>query len=305
MRVRDTIALALLAGCSFTPLADRDAGGGADGPRPIADAAPVPDATVLGPWSTPTPIVLSPANATDDDPSLTGDRLELYINTSRSGGPDIYVATRAATTEPWGTPERVPLVSSAQNEATPEVSSDGLTLYFASDRPGGAGDLDIWVSTRTARTEAWGAPTVVAELSSAVHDACPATSASQLQLVMTSFRKPPLTWSDIYVSTRTAPTMAWGTPVELDAINTPADDRSPFLTADARSLYLDRTVSGASSDLFVATRPSATAAFPAAVPISELNTSGAEEDPWVSPDGRHIVFWSDRGATGQLWEATR
>ena len=34
------------------------------------------------------------------------------------------------------------------NEMSPFIASDGVTLYFASDRPGGIGEMDIWMSKR-------------------------------------------------------------------------------------------------------------------------------------------------------------
>ena len=41
-----------------------------------------------------------------------------------------------------------PAVNSSNNDGTPAFSPDGLTLFFSSDRPGGFGDLDLWMSTR-------------------------------------------------------------------------------------------------------------------------------------------------------------
>lgn len=34
------------------------------------------------------------------------------------------------------------------NEMSPFIAADGVTLYFASDRPGGIGEMDIWMSKR-------------------------------------------------------------------------------------------------------------------------------------------------------------
>ena len=38
-------------------------------------------------------------------------------------------------------------------------------------------------------------------------------------------------------------------------------------------------------------------AFGAAVPLDELNTDAAEEDPWLSDDGSTIWFASSRGSS--------
>ena len=43
-------------------------------------------------------------------------------------------------------------------DVTPFLSRDGLSLYFVSTRPGGYGDLDLYVSTRESRTADWGPP---------------------------------------------------------------------------------------------------------------------------------------------------
>ena len=60
--------------------------------------------------------------------------------------------------EEWSEPMRVYLGDTSYNYLYPAISSDGLTLYFSSDMPGGQGDYDIWVATRKATTEEFGQP---------------------------------------------------------------------------------------------------------------------------------------------------
>ena len=45
------------------------------------------------------------------------------------------------------------------NELTPYLASDGVTLYFSSNRPGGLGDNDIWMTRRLDKTwQKWSVP---------------------------------------------------------------------------------------------------------------------------------------------------
>jgi Tol biopolymer transport system component len=60
------------------------------------------------------------------------------------------------------------------------------------------------------------------------------------------------------------------------------------------------------TDLFQTARSDVSSPFASRVdPISELNTSHSEEDPWVSQDGRHILFVSDRDGRSRIYEARR
>src|SRR5438552_17247945 len=59
----------------------------------------------------------------------------------------------------WSPPVNLgPTVNSGFIDAGPALSKDGLSLYFNSNRPGGFGGNDIWVSQRASREDAWGEP---------------------------------------------------------------------------------------------------------------------------------------------------
>jgi len=49
-------------------------------------------------------------------------------------------------------------VNGPSAEFAPSISIDGLRLYFASQRPGNIGLLDIWMARRTNSTAAWEPP---------------------------------------------------------------------------------------------------------------------------------------------------
>src|SRR5512147_1329084 len=62
----------------------------------------------------------------------------------------------------WSAPVNLgPVVNTISAEAGAYISKDGLSLYFGSGRPGGAGvagTFDIWVSHRANVDDPWGPP---------------------------------------------------------------------------------------------------------------------------------------------------
>jgi len=62
---------------------------------------------------------------------------------------DIWVSTRESTQDPWTTPVNLgPTVNSPYVQGGPGLSHDGTTMYFYSNRPGGFGLNDLYVTTR-------------------------------------------------------------------------------------------------------------------------------------------------------------
>src|SRR2546426_10667382 len=70
-----------------------------------------------------------------------------------------------------------PAINSGSNEQHPAISKDGLSLYFASDRAGGMGGLDIYVSQRSSVDDPWGPPANLGHnINSAGNDLAPTFS---------------------------------------------------------------------------------------------------------------------------------
>jgi len=60
---------------------------------------------------------------------------------------------------PWSEPVNLgPTINSASDDMHPALSKDGLSLYFSSNRPDGAGNLDLWVSQRDSVDSPWEPP---------------------------------------------------------------------------------------------------------------------------------------------------
>lgn len=105
-----------------------------------------------GVWGTPVKIdQLSTATFFEARPSVRFDGLELFFFSNRTvqGGVDLWQSTREDVVDPWGEPMNLgPVVNSASADQQPHIAADRKTLFFVSNRPGGCGGNDIYVSRR-------------------------------------------------------------------------------------------------------------------------------------------------------------
>jgi len=209
------------------------------------------------PWGAPARVDFPPGSAKPifDIVCLSPDGLELYfgegypgliVNTrlpcaadpSGYGSGDLWVSRRTAKGAPWGKPQNLgPVVNTANYEGCPSISADGLSLYFASERPGGYGYLDLYVATRQSTNGPWGPPmNLGSRINTSTAEATPFISPDGLSLYYSvgDLR------SDIYVSRRTAADAPWGTPVRFEPVNSSAAEWFlSFATGDS-TVYFTR-----------------------------------------------------------------
>jgi len=204
-------------------------------------------------------------------------------------------------------------INSRFHDGAPAVSADGLELYFASDRPGGQGDLDIWVSRRITTNDDWGVPVNLGPtVNSTAADGEPSISADGLELFFSSGRAGGLGNADLYVARRTTIHHDWSEPLNLGpSVNTPSADYAPSLTSDGLTLYFDSNRAGGSgkSDIWMTTRNAIGDPWAEAMNLGSIVNTGAQEiSPCVSADGLWLLFRSWKGG-GQgncdLWLSTR
>ena len=89
------------------------------------------------------------------------------------------------------------------NDAAGVMTSDKKLLYFASDRPGGKGGLDLYVATRAAAGDAFGAPSAVSELNTAGMDVADWISADRCRLYFSSTKVANSGDYDLFVAEKT------------------------------------------------------------------------------------------------------
>jgi WD40-like Beta Propeller Repeat len=92
----------------------------------------------------------------DPGVSVRFDGLEVFLFSARPGGQgagfDIWTSTRETVFHPWSEPTNLgPVVNTAFNENDPHIASDRQTLYFTSNRTGGMGGGDLYVTIRRKR----------------------------------------------------------------------------------------------------------------------------------------------------------
>lgn len=250
------------------------------------DAAPDAVGT-FGPWAAPMKVPgASSAGANEDDATLSNSKLELVFSLSDplidAGRKHLYIMSRSSpTATTWSAPMRLPFNLDGTADETPRFSADDRSLYFASGRAGGAGGLDIWMVSRPAIGMAWGTPMLVNVNSAATDKWCAPCSGRYMMISQRS----PSTSEDIYEGAMgAAPTRN----VELSSAQ---GETGAFLTADCLTAYFASTRSG-TNRIYKATRTSPTGTWnpPTVVDDFLASIGGAQEDPWISEDGKTFVF---------------
>lgn len=220
-------------------------------------------------------------------------------------------AASASDVSEWSEPINLgPTVNSTANDLAAELSRDGLSLYFASNRPGGSGANDLYVSQRARVDDPWGPPTNLAMLNTLAGDAGPHLSRDGHWLFFTSQRAGGTGGNDIYVTYRsnTHDNFAWEPPVNMGSpVNTAQSELGPNTWGP--EFYFWRgppTPTSIPGDIYVSRTQGHDFGTP--VLVAELNSPGHDEKPGIRFDGRQIVIASDRlGTVGGLdiWLATR
>jgi hypothetical protein len=237
----------------------------------------------------------------EGSPDISADGLALYFDALvRPGGPggwDIWMSRAKTAHTEFSPATALPApVNSAFDESGPCISDDGLTLYFASNRPGGSGDFDLWAATRDTGDDPWNEPVNLGPtINSEYYDNHPSISADGLTLYFDS-RRPGVPdqsgLNDLYVSRRATVNDPWGDPEPL-GFNTDGYEYSPDIARDGLTLYYDSPLAG--RDLWVTKRASPDEPWHKGVPLGPAcNTPGIDTDPSLAADTSLLYFVSDR-----------
>ena len=266
-------------------------------------------------WSAPVnlgPIVNSAFN--DFAPAVSKNGLSLYFSSDRPGGlgpSDIWVSQRNSRDDPWGVPVNLgPPVNTSFGERAPNFSRDGHWMFFVSDRPGGVGGDDLWVSWRTNIHDdlGWQPPiNLGAGVNSATFDAGATffenDEAGTPLLFFSSTRAGGPGGEDIYVSAQTADG-SFGPATLVSELSSPQADRRPTIRFDGLEIIFFSNRPGAlgGADLWASTRETVFDSWSVPVNLGPVVNSTSNEGPsYLSSDGRSLILTSDRpGGFGAL-----
>jgi Tol biopolymer transport system component len=229
----------------------------------------------------------------------------------------LSVAADASAFGPWLAPTAVSEVNTAAHEGCPIESPDGKHLFIASTREGGYGKNDIWVASRSKKSEPFGPMVNLGSaINSADHEFCP-TPLKDGRLLFVSDRTacgatpgltPPV--GDIYI-TRQTKDGSWKTPRHLGCV---ADGSGPnFIGGEfgpslvrvdgVTYLYFSSTGTTGQHDIYRSIR-SNDGTFGTPQAVTELNSAAVDQMPNVSADGSEMVFASSRGGNMDIYTAT-
>ena len=209
-------------------------------------------------------------------------------------------------------------INSIYDECGPYVSADGLSLYFTgfqNTRPGGSGEMDIWLATRESKNDNWATPVNLGPpINTPSDDHGFYISADGLVFYYGSTRPGGSGGFDLWVATRETPDDLWGEPNNLGpTVNSAYTDICPSLSADGLSLYFSggpyfpRPEGLGDGDIWVTKRASISDPWgPPKNLGAAVNSSYREMSPSISSDGRVLFFQSNRsGTAADIWMTRR
>jgi hypothetical protein len=249
----------------------------------------------------------APVAITDLDASVglarfTADELDMYFDSMMGGGKgdfDIWTASRAMVTAPFGAATDIAEVNTGGVEREPSVNGAATVMYAAT---GTVGAFDIIVSTRATKNDPWGAFVPAAGLNGTGSDHEPYTLVDHSAVYFTSDRSGNV---DLFMAARSGG--GFQTAVPVPGVNSTAVEATAVVTSDELTIFFASNrapKSGTDFDIYIAQRASTADPFGTAVPLDTLNGSGADYPTWTSPDGC-TLYYTHGGGSAPLYRTHR
>jgi hypothetical protein len=199
-------------------------------------------------------------NTNEGAQSITADGKYIFFtscNRPDGHGPmcDLYYAGINASGN-WTDPVNLGnVVNTSYSEKHPSISADGRVLYFTSNRPGGKGDYDIWMTSWNG--DSWSAPVNLGDsINTPGTEQSPFIHPDQRSLYFSSDGWPGLGKGDVFVS-RLDDEGNWSTPQNLGyPINTHNEEMGFVVNASGdKAYYSTNRRDGTDTDIYTFDMP--------------------------------------------------
>jgi len=193
-------------------------------------------------------------------------------------------------------------INTSYQEYAPSITSDGLTLYFISDRPGGRGGHDIWMATKTDRLDR--EFTAVRNLGEPVNTsmsegALSAVGDDGIVYFTACNRADGLGDCDIYQARFDG--TAWSDIRNVRELNSVYWDAQPSISSDGRTIVFVSERSGSideeNIDIYIAHKDDNGLWSPPQNLGAPINTAGNENSPFIAP-GSGALYFASTGHEG-------
>lgn len=242
-------------------------------------------------WGTPSPITIN-EKFHDASCALSADGKTLYLfrDNKKSKG-DLYIS-EMQDDGTWGDAKKLnDNINTKFHESSLSISEDGNTMYFASDRPGGQGEMDIYKSTKDSNGE-WGpAENLGADINTAENDDAPFIALDGNTFYFASTGHNTIGGYDLFRVEKEGSN--WGKPVNMGhPINTPEDNTYFVMSKDnKRGYYVSSAGEGfGDKDIYILSAPKPVLAtinpddITGGLSIIPLNALNLENNPLTNPE---------------------
>ncbi len=237
--------------------------------------------------------------------TLAPNGLSLYFQSNRPGGlggNDIYVSQRATLSSAWGAPQNVAILNTSSGDSPASISPDGREMFINSQRPGGIGGVDLYLSTRTDPNNdfGWSAPVNLGAVVNTTfteqnpnYFVNPATGTGTL--FFASDRASGTTnVKDFFQSTRNA-NGTFNPPTIISELNSAEDEVRTAISRDGLEIFFSSRRISPNNFIYVSTRASVSASWNPPIQVASLGTGNENAtQPFLSPDGTILYFSSSR-----------
>jgi|GEM_PF-775225 hypothetical protein len=230
-------------------------------------------------WKSARPIDVLNTDANELGPALSADEQTIWFYSNREGGEggyDLYFAARDGAG--WSDPQNAgPEINSVASEYDPALSSDGQTLFFASNR---TDEMQAEVKTAQAENAPW-ETTLRARLSRAKFD--------------------------LFRAVRDADEK-WQTAAPVATLNRPrSNEGAPFVSPNGAYLYFAsdrpaRTGEDTNLDVYRSRLVAGSPGQPENLGPT-INSEHHETEPALSAEGFTLIFSSDRDGVDRLYRS--